>query len=131
MTRFYTKELPESPIYIQGRPFRFDFMATEDGWLISEFSNAIAQGIGGIVEITKEQYDESIKKKSESPSQPSFQRRSEIIPSPFNHAPAARPAVVVGSNIPGQRPLPSMGGAEPIVVTPPKVFLPSVGKNPK
>lgn len=133
MTRFFAKELPEQPIYISGRPYRFDFLATEDAWLIGELQNAALSGVGGIIEITKDAYDESLKKKSGTPSPPSFlNRRPELVAPQFQPpAPGARPAVLVGDNRPGRNGPPPLSPAEPITVTPPRVFLPQVGKAPK
>jgi len=126
-TRFFAKELPDQPIYIAGRPYKFDFLATDDNWLISEFESAIRQGVGGIVEINQAQYDESLKKKTGNSSPQLFQRATEI--NPFRHAQAARPVVVVGDSVDRTITQP-LGPAEPIAVTPPKVFLPKVGKPP-
>jgi hypothetical protein len=127
-TKFYSKDLPDQPIYIQGRPYKFDFIATDDPWLIGEFENAIRAQTGGISEVSKEAYDEALKKKSSSaPSLPNFQRSAEIRPHQFQSQPVARAAVVVGNPA---GPPPNLGPAEPIVVTPPKVFMPKVAKVP-
>jgi hypothetical protein len=139
MTKWYKKELPDQAVYISGRPYKFDFMATSDPWLINEFDSAIRHQSGGIVEITQAQYDESIKKKQQSPSPFNSPWRQEIRAPQFNPAQPARAAVVVGDAPPprnghlglpsanfGQAPAP----AEPITVTPPRVFLPTVAKAP-
>lgn len=123
-TAYFEKELPEQAIYIQGRPFKFDFLATEDDFLIAELRNAARSGVGGVIEITQQQYDEGLKKKENSKlSQPSFQRRTEIAPQWWSGG-AARPAVVVGN----RPPPPNLPPAEPISVPSPKIFLPKVGK---
>lgn len=61
--KFYLKELPDAPVYIFGSPFRFDFLATEDSTLITELDKCARNGIGGVISITQEQYDEEVKKK--------------------------------------------------------------------
>jgi hypothetical protein len=122
---FFNKELPEQPIYVQGRGLKFEFMATEDDFLIGELRNAVRGGYGGVIEITREQYDEGVKKKenSKNSSQP-FQRRAEITPQWSQPTAAARPAVVLGN----RQPPANLPPAEPISIPSPKVFLPKVGK---
>ena len=67
-TKFYAKEIPESPIFINGHGLRFDFMETEDSMLIAELDKCVARGVGGVMSITQEQYSEEIKKKELSAS---------------------------------------------------------------
>lgn len=136
-TKYYYKELENTAIYLtDGRPFKFDYLATEDSWLIMELDAAIANGVGGVVKITKEQYDEAIKKKQEGKllnSSPQY--RQELQASNLhNHTPArafqgSRVAVVAGKNAASGQ------GAElpdPLQVPDPSQFLmPSVGKIPK
>jgi hypothetical protein len=63
MRKFYAKELPESPVYVAGHPLIFDFMETEDSALIAELDKCVARHVGGVVEISEEQFIDEIKKK--------------------------------------------------------------------
>jgi len=60
---YFRKEVEQSPVYIFGQPFRFDLLATEDAMLIAELDKCVHRGIGGVVSITKEEYEEESKKK--------------------------------------------------------------------
>lgn len=87
-TSYYSKELPEQPIYINGAPHRFDFLATSDPVLIRHLDSAAAKHVGGIIKITQAQYEaaQEVKKKTPSPafSQKRHQReevRQKVIPS--------------------------------------------------
>lgn len=79
--RYFHKELVQTPLYLpQGRKFPFDKLsdgngiwATEDASLIAEAEKAIARHVGGISEITQEQYDALTKKKTGERSANSFQ----------------------------------------------------------
>lgn len=64
-TKWYTKELPTSPVWILGAPFRFDILETSDNALITELDKCARQGIGGVSSITQEQYGEESKKKQD------------------------------------------------------------------
>ncbi len=66
--KFYLKELPDTAIYLAGAPFKFDILETADPLLISELNKCVARGIGGVVEITEEQFREEVKKKESSSS---------------------------------------------------------------
>lgn len=61
--KFYSKELPDQPVYVNGFPLRFDIVETEDPTLIRELDNCVRNGMGGVVAITQEQYAEEVKKK--------------------------------------------------------------------
>lgn len=61
--RYFRKELPESPVYINGFPLRFDILSTEDPKLVAELDRCVARGAGGVMMISKEEYDETFKKK--------------------------------------------------------------------
>jgi hypothetical protein len=63
MRKFYAKELPESPVYVAGHPLIFDFMETEDSALIGELDKCVARHVGGVIEISEEQFREEVKKK--------------------------------------------------------------------
>ncbi len=67
--KFYAKEIPLSPVFIGGFPLKFEVLATEDSALITELDKCVTRGVGGVIALTKEQYDEAIKKKeNETPS---------------------------------------------------------------
>lgn len=88
--RYFKKELPDNPVYCLGQPFRFDFLATEDAVLISELDKCIRKQMGGVIAITKEEYEEELKKKEASPqfggsSNGSPLRRQEIVAAQFRH----------------------------------------------
>lgn len=76
--RYFKKAL------VSGNPFYFSngrkavwedasgdngLMATEDGWVIDQLVQAIRRGIGGVVELNAETYEEEKKKGSEHRSQ--------------------------------------------------------------
>lgn len=131
--QWYGKELPTNKLYLSnGHPITFDIMETSDAWLIQELDSAIRNQVGGVIRLTKEQYDEAVKKKSaeKSPvSSPSY--RQEIMPThqfTSQHQQRVFPqggrvAVAAGSN---QRPaeLP-----DPLTVPDPSTFtMPKVAK---
>ncbi len=60
--KYYAKDIPEMPVYINGTPLRFEVLSTSDPGLIGELDKCIRNQRGGIVSITKEQYEEAEKK---------------------------------------------------------------------
>lgn len=62
--RYFAKELPEQAISIMGHPYRFDFLATENPVLVAELEKCVRKQRGGVSEISKEAYDEGLKKKA-------------------------------------------------------------------
>lgn len=68
--RYFSKEIPESGVIVNGTTMRFDLLETEDPILISELDKCIARGVGGVISITKEQYDDEVKKKESGLSSP-------------------------------------------------------------
>lgn len=62
-TKFYGKDIPEAPVYVRGTPLKFEVLETGDAVLIQELDRCIREGRGGVFEITKDQYDEGVKKK--------------------------------------------------------------------
>ena len=62
-TKYYSKEIPEAPVFVSGHPMRFDLLETSDPMLITELDKCVARGIGGVISITPEQYAEESKKK--------------------------------------------------------------------
>lgn len=132
---YYGKELENSAIYLSsGAPMKFQWLETSDAWLIQELNAAIQSGIGGVYKITKDQYDEGIKKKNAAKSQgTSVQYRQELqSPNLFNRQAKVSPVgrAVVG----GVRSSPPMAQSElpdPLQVPDPSQFkMPSVGKMP-
>lgn len=62
-TKYYRKDIPEMPVYINGTPLKFEVLETADGSLIQELDKCIAFGRGGVISIGKEEFDEAVKKK--------------------------------------------------------------------
>ena len=93
--RYYAKEIPESPCWIFGQPYRFDLLATEDPVLIQELDKCVRKGIGGISALSESNYTEELKKKQDEKLLQSFskpsQRRNEL--SALNLSPSASRAV--------------------------------------
>jgi hypothetical protein len=81
-TKYYSKEIPEMPIYVHGTPLKFEVLETSDAALIVELDKAIQFGRGGVFAITKEQFDDLAQKKtSESRSESGYkqnQHRPEL-----------------------------------------------------
>ena len=63
--RYYRKEIEESPVFIAGHPYRFSILATEDTILITELDKCAIRGVGGVIRITKEEYDSEYEKKNQ------------------------------------------------------------------
>lgn len=77
--RYYSKELPDAPVYVAGNPLTFDFLETGNPVLIAELDNCVRRGVGGVSEISSETYAEEIKKKererlSGNNSKPQYKR---------------------------------------------------------
>lgn len=130
--QFFCKELPQNKLYLSnGHPITFDIMETSDAWLIQELDAAIKNHVGGVIKLTKAQYDEAVKKKSEGKSQlNSASYRQEIIPThqfTSQHQQRVFPqggrvAVAAGSQPHGQLP-------DPLTVPDPSTFtMPKVAK---
>lgn len=101
--RYYSKEIPESAVFINGTAMRFDILETADQTLVTELDKCIERGIGGVISMTKEEYDEEVKKKVSGLSSPSSLRqqhqRQELS---ANQLAGLRAAGAVGNNINGQ-----------------------------
>ena len=61
--KFYRKDIPQMPVYVHGTPLKFELLETADAMLIEELDKCIAFGRGGVISITKEEFDEEAKKK--------------------------------------------------------------------
>lgn len=131
MAAYFSKELPDQPIYVNGAPVRFSCLKTEDQWLITELRNAIKQGIGGVYELADEAaYNECVKKKNEEKSRLNSRNllSATMLPPPHLNHPQFRQAgkrvAAVESKPPGELP-------DPLTVPDPKSFtMPTVGKLP-
>ena len=80
-TRYYSKDLPESPVYIMGHPMKFDILATQDTLLITELDKCVKKGVGGVATMSEADYNEAVKKKElsgNSPSSSNGQRRQVL-----------------------------------------------------
>lgn len=96
MTKYYQKEIPESPVYVQGTPLKFDILETADPVLIEELDKCVLKGRGGVFSITAEVYAEELKKKASGSSLPfgstqkhSRQELSALLLNPRNVADGA------------------------------------------
>jgi hypothetical protein len=74
-TSYYSKELPDQPIYINGKPYRFELLATDDPALSRHLDSAAAKHVGGIIKLSKAEFDAAQDLKKKQTSQPSFQKR--------------------------------------------------------
>lgn len=134
-TQYYGKELEDSAIYLSsGAPMKFQWLETSDAWLIQELNAAIQNGVGGVYKITKEQYDEGIKKKSATKSQGTSVRYRQELQSPnlFNQQARVSPVgrAVVGG-VKASIPMAQTELPDPLQVPDPSQFkMPSVGKAP-
>lgn len=103
--KYYRKEIPTQAVYIFGQPFRFDFLATEDVALVHELDKCIRKQMGGVIAITKDEYDAELKKKESeqqlSANSNSLQQRREL--RALNQPLPERRAVEVVANPGGRR----------------------------
>lgn len=83
MIRYFRKELPQTPLYLPtGAPVKFDevsdgygYYATSNGYEIAQLLKIASEHRGGVEVISGDQYQEYLKKKSETPLfQPQKQR---------------------------------------------------------
>jgi hypothetical protein len=63
MTKFYRKDIPQMPVYVHGVPLKFELLETADAALIEELDKCITFGRGGVMSITKEEFEDEAKKK--------------------------------------------------------------------
>jgi len=69
MPNFYSKELPETPVWVGGMPVKFDILKTEDPKLIEHLEACIKNQCGGVIRIDEATYESELKKKANgSPS---------------------------------------------------------------
>lgn len=62
-TKYYRKDIPEMPVYIFGKPLKFEILETADPALIIELDKCIAYGRGGVIAMTEAEFQEEAKKK--------------------------------------------------------------------
>jgi len=126
-TRYYRKELAANKIYIRatGAPAPFEPIAGGDGILATdnpvyteELDQAAAKGVGGVVVITEQEYQDAKKKNSERPSLKSLVRdRSSLSALNLPRVPAGLAALAVATNgVPLHGQLPDTPKAEPIKI---------------
>jgi len=78
MTRYYRKEIPEMPVYVNGVPLKFEVLETADQALIDELDKCITHGRGGIAACSKEEFEvESKKKPSEINSESGYRQNRQ------------------------------------------------------
>ena len=98
--KYYSKDIPEMPVYINGTPLRFEVLETADANLIAELDKCINNHRGGLSSITKEQYDEAIKKNTTGISSESIfkqqRQRQELSAVQFHERAVAEGAVRTG-----------------------------------
>lgn len=103
MAKYYLKELVNQPLFLPSGakvPFEdvggtYGILAAEDSGLIAELDKAVKNHIGGVMSLTKEQYDEWAKKKETLPSSlglPRPRERESLGPIPFQQLQAVRAA---------------------------------------
>ena len=153
--RYYLKEKTSRPLFFPNgakSPFEsvggdYGLIATEDQYIITELDKAVKMHVGGVVPLTKEEYDSWTEKKkaSEQSSDSSQPKARETLgPIPFQQLQAIRAAgaaAVVSGMAPGQ---PGVGVAGPgraqqqanqqkvePISTPSQFSKPKVGKIPK
>lgn len=77
MPRYFKKDVPESRLYLPiGKPVPFDaidrdygYLVTNDGYIIHELEKMILNKKGGVSEITEQEFNEWVQKKSSQNSQ--------------------------------------------------------------
>lgn len=152
--RYFLKEKISRPLYLPNGskvPFEdvggdYGLLATADDYLVGELDKSVKMHVGGIVPLTKEEYDSWVEKKraSAQSSESSQPKDREVLgPIPFQQIQAIRAAgaaAVVSGMAPGMPTVvPGPGRAqqeanqqkvEPIV-TPSQFTKPKVGRIPK
>ncbi len=134
--RYFLKELPDQRFVLpSGLPVKFDFMAVDEAsqsQLVDALADAARKHVGGIVEITKEQYEEELKKKELSKLSPSNGNNNRFIFG-WRNRPHHNPVGFAGS---GAEPaFPQRNDPAPVATAPasappltvPK-FIPKAGK---
>lgn len=76
MTKYYKKGSPKQAVYVRGTPIKFDVVnielgifQTNDEGIQSEFAALFARGVGGVFEITVDEYNALAQKKTPTNSQ--------------------------------------------------------------
>jgi hypothetical protein len=84
---WFKKEMPETPLFLPvGKPIRFEavdfdygYLQTEDGYIVTELRKCVARKVGGVTEITQEEYEEFAEKKGQGPLLLNLQRQRQSI----------------------------------------------------
>lgn len=99
-SKFYRKDIPQMPVYIHGTPLKFEILETADAALIEELDRCIAFGRGGVISITKEEYEEEAKKKPQGTfSESGYKQkltRLELSSQLLNQNPVAEAGINIG-----------------------------------
>lgn len=77
MTKYYRKDIPQMPVYIHGTPLKFEILETSDASLITELDRCIQFGRGGVIAITKEEFEEEAKKKPSATTSESVYKQNK------------------------------------------------------
>ena len=79
-TKYYRKDIPQMPVYVRGTPLKFEILETQDPILIEELDKCIAFSRGGVMSITKEEFEEEAKKKpSGTTSESGYKQRQQRV----------------------------------------------------
>jgi hypothetical protein len=63
-TKYYRKDIPEMPVYIFGKPLKFEILETSDASLIEELDKCIQFGRGGVIGISAQEFEQEAQKKT-------------------------------------------------------------------
>jgi len=66
ITAWFEKELPDQPLYLNGRAYRFHLLETSDAALIKGLNSAADNRVGGVIKLTQEEFNK--KKANPSPA---------------------------------------------------------------
>lgn len=106
MPKFFKKEIPTRPLYLPiGRPLQFEhydddygYLKTEDGYIVDQLMQCIANGSGGVSEVTEAEYLDWLKKNSNGTSRLQPRQRESIGPGGRRRAGFGQAATPVVTN---------------------------------
>lgn len=134
MPSYFYKELPDQVYAPNGRPLACDFVdpdgygwiATENGYVIHQINQAIAQRIGGFVASDQASYDAALKKKEMAPPPTQQSQRVQSF-QPFHLAQQRVGAgfAEAGNTLPS---VPTAPKPDPIAVPTPAQMTPRTGR---
>lgn len=135
--RYWKKEVPETALHLaSGQMFRFEpnpdgygYMATDDGFLNSQFSAFAQRRVGGVIEITQDLYEEAVKKNAD------MTRSEQVLKETLANLPPPEPKVQnqpdpVGAIVAGRRTTISMNPPAGLVPPPVGKWRPKMGPPP-